>query len=45
MPRDQSQGPMHMDVRLGRVGGVEVGINWTSLIVVALITWSLAKDV
>lgn len=36
---------MHMDVRLGCVGGVEVGINWTWLIVVAFITWSLATEV
>jgi Zn-dependent protease len=43
--RDDSQGPMHTDLRLGRVGGVEVGINWTWLIVVALVTWSLATQV
>jgi Zn-dependent protease/CBS domain-containing protein len=36
---------MHMDMRLGRVGGVEVGINWSWLIVVALVTWSLAAQV
>ena len=36
---------MHTDVRLGRVAGVDVGINWTWLIVVALITWSLASEV
>lgn len=36
---------MHADVRLGRVGGVDIGINRTWLIVVALITWSLAAEV
>ena len=30
---------------LGRVAGVEVGINWTWLLVVALIGWSLAGTV
>ena len=36
---------MHTDLRLGRLAGVDVGINWTWLIVVALITWSLAAEV
>ena len=36
---------MHTDVRLGRVAGVSIGINWSWLIVVALITWSLAAEV
>jgi Zn-dependent protease len=36
---------MHMDVRLGRVAGIDIGVNWTWLIVVALITWSLAAEV
>jgi Zn-dependent protease/CBS domain-containing protein len=31
--------------RLGRFAGVEVGINWTWLIVVALVAWSLADAV
>ena len=34
-----------MDLRLGRVAGVDIGINWSWLIVVALITWSLAVEV
>ena len=34
-----------MDLRLGRVAGVDIGINWSWLIVVALITWSLAAEV
>jgi Zn-dependent protease len=36
---------MHADVRLGRVGGVDIGINRTWLIVVVLITWSLAAEI
>jgi len=31
--------------RLGRVVGVEVGVNWSWLVVFALITWSLAAGV
>jgi Zn-dependent protease/CBS domain-containing protein len=41
----ESHGPMHTDVRLGSIGGVEIGLNWTWLIVVGLITWSLAAEV
>lgn len=31
--------------RLGRLAGVEIGVHWSWLIVVALITWSLAGGV
>lgn len=31
--------------RLGRVAGIEIGIHWSWLVVVALITWSLAAGV
>ena len=31
--------------RLGRIGGVEIGINWSWLAIVALLTWSLAAGV
>lgn len=31
--------------RLGRVAGVEIGAHWSWLLVVALITWSLAEGV
>jgi Zn-dependent protease len=30
---------------LGRIAGIKIGVNWTWLIVVALITWSLATQV
>jgi Zn-dependent protease len=38
----RSQGLFASSVTLGRVGGVEVGINWTWLAIFALIVWSLA---
>jgi Zn-dependent protease/predicted transcriptional regulator len=31
--------------RLGRIAGVDVGVNWSWLVVLALITWSLAVAV
>ena len=31
--------------RLGRIAGIEVGVNWSWLVVFALITWSLASGV
>src|SRR5690242_17651070 len=31
--------------RLGRIAGVDVGVNWSWLVVFALITWSLAAGV
>jgi Zn-dependent protease/CBS domain-containing protein len=31
--------------RLGRIAGVEIGVNWTWLIVVVLVAWSLADGV
>jgi Zn-dependent protease/CBS domain-containing protein len=33
------------NIRLGRVGGVEVRINWSWLVIFALIVWSLAEGV
>jgi Zn-dependent protease len=37
-----SGGIFSSTVTLGRVGGVEIGINWTWLAIFALIVWSLA---
>jgi Zn-dependent protease/CBS domain-containing protein len=31
--------------RLGRIAGIDVGVNWSWLVVFALITWSLASGV
>jgi Zn-dependent protease len=36
---------MHSTLTLGRIGGVQVGINWSWLIVFGLIVWSLAAGV
>lgn len=36
---------MDSSFRLGRIAGVEVGVNWSWLVVFALITWSLAAGV
>lgn len=36
---------MHSSFRLGRVRGIDIGANWTWLLVVALIVWSLAAGV
>jgi Zn-dependent protease/predicted transcriptional regulator len=32
-------------IRLGRIAGIEIGVNWSWLAVVALIVWSLASSV
>jgi Zn-dependent protease/CBS domain-containing protein len=36
---------MESSIRLGRIAGIEVGINWSWLVVFGLITWSLAVGV
>jgi Zn-dependent protease len=36
---------MESSFRLGRIAGVEVGVNWSWLVVFALIAWSLAVGV
>lgn len=36
---------MEPSVRLGRVAGVEVGVNWSWLVVFALVAWTLARGV
>lgn len=36
---------MSTSIRLGRIAGVEVGVNWSWLVVFALIAWSLAVGV
>lgn len=41
-PARRPQGPFASTVTLGRIGGVEIGINWTWLAIFALIVWSLA---
>ena len=36
---------VNASISLGRIAGIRIGINWTWLIVFALITWSLATQV
>ena len=36
---------MESSFRLGRIAGIEIGVNWSWLVVFALITWSLASGV
>jgi len=36
---------MNTDVRLGRVAGIEIGFNWSFLLIFALIAWTLAESV
>src|SRR5215203_3352859 len=36
---------MHSSFRIARVRGIDIGANWTWLLVVALIVWSLADGV
>lgn len=33
---------MEQDIRLGRIAGIPVGINWSVLFIVALVTWELS---
>ena len=35
---------MHESIRLGRIFGIPVGVNWSVLGVAALITWTLAAS-
>lgn len=44
-PASRMAGPLRPSIRLGRIAGIEIGANWTWLIVVALIVWSLAAQV
>lgn len=39
------KGPLHAGVTLGRVAGVEIGINWSWLVVFGLVIWSLGAAV
>jgi Zn-dependent protease/CBS domain-containing protein len=45
MSARREEGPLHASVVLGRVAGVEVGVNWSWLVVVGLVIWSLGAVV
>jgi Zn-dependent protease len=36
---------MSSSLRLGRVAGIEIGVNWSWLVIAALLVWSLAEAV
>jgi Zn-dependent protease/CBS domain-containing protein len=36
---------MTPNLRVGRIAGIEIGLNWSWLVVVALIVWTLARGV
>jgi len=35
---------MHESIRLGRIFGIPVGVNWSVLVIAALIAWTLAAS-
>ena len=44
-PREEGSGVMHSSITLGRIAGVEIGINWSWLVIFGLIIWSLGAAV
>jgi Zn-dependent protease len=44
-PATERGGPMHASLSLGRLAGVEIGVNWSWLVIFGLITWSLGSVV
>lgn len=45
MTRRHEEGPLHASASLGRIAGVEIGIHWSWLVVVGLLSWSLGAVV
>lgn len=43
--RRSDAGPMHASFSLGRWAGVEIGVNWSWVVIFVLIAWSLAAVV
>ncbi|MEX1142288.1 MAG: site-2 protease family protein [Thermoleophilaceae bacterium] len=43
--RERGGGPMQASFSIGRVAGIEIGVNWSWLIIFALIAWSLAAAI
>src|SRR6266581_1432789 len=42
--REHAAGDMNENLSLGRIFGIHVGLNWSLLVVAALIAWSLATS-
>ena len=36
---------MHANLQLGRIAGIRIGVNWSWIVVFALIVWTLASAV
>ena len=45
MSARREEGPLHASFVLGRVAGVEIGVNWSWIVVVGLVGWSLGAVV
>jgi Zn-dependent protease len=45
MSARREEGPLHASISLGRVAGVEIGVNWSWIVVVGLVSWSLGAVV
>jgi Zn-dependent protease len=45
MSARREAGPLHASFVFGRVAGVEIGVNWSWLVVVGLVIWSLGAVV
>ncbi|HEX6582404.1 MAG TPA: site-2 protease family protein [Thermoleophilaceae bacterium] len=45
MSARREEGPLHASFGLGRVAGVEIGVNWSWIVVVGLVSWSLGAVV
>lgn len=38
-------GPMETSIRLGRVAGIEIGVNWSWFAIFALLVWTLSEGI
>lgn len=45
MSARREEGPLHASFTLGRVAGVEIGVNWSWVVIVGLVVWSLGATV
>jgi Zn-dependent protease/CBS domain-containing protein len=42
---DRMRSPLEQDVRLGRIAGVRIGLNWSILVAIVLFSWTLGGGV
>lgn len=43
--RDRNEGLFHASIVLGRVAGIQIGLNWSWFLVFGLVSWSLGAEV